>query len=144
MTTAQEFLSAGKQRRYRNFDAPHGLEHLQCVIRSLTQREREEYEADMVGQDGVKLDRAKLAKRELIRLTFCEGRADEHGELVEGHGNLIFSHRDLRDLADADSALVQCMYEQSRSHVGMRASDVDSLVGNSDAGPVSDSPTASA
>lgn len=112
-----------------------GLEqwNLSAAARSITEKERADYEASWL--DGKKqsldLDRLKLAKVKLIILVVCDDT-----------GRQLFQRGDEPKLLKLDSALTSLLYNASRKHCGFDDGDIERLVGNSEPVPADASPSA--
>lgn len=98
-------------------------------IRSLTERERAQFETDIV-QDDQDLDRDRLldAKRRLVVLTVCD--AD---------GNPVLSVDDVAALGEVDAAITGQVYDAARKLCGFESGDIERLAKNSLSVPADDS-----
>ena len=94
-------------------------------IRSLTEQERSQWEADSVDASGKpKKDRLLSARRRLICLT-----------LVDDADNLVLSPADESLLASQDGKAMEEIYRAAAAHCGISDADVELLAKNSLAGP---------
>tara|TARA_R110000765_G_C18788282_1_gene592240 strand:+ start:160 stop:561 length:402 start_codon:yes stop_codon:yes gene_type:complete len=121
-SSADDLLALKGKRRFGVAAVP---EHqISYRIKSLSERERNEYEARLINPKtgAVKVDRLKLAKVSLIVL--C---------VVDSDGNRVFTDSQTRDLLEIDSAITNSLHEQINDHVGFSDGDVDKLVKNSEA-----------
>jgi hypothetical protein len=116
----QEFLQR-TPRRYE--DVPLPVKGGTVRIRSLTEAEKEAFEAAMLTDSGqVKRSAMRSARRRLILL--C---------LVDDAGELLLQPTDIDALADLDGADLAVLQDAAMKHVGFKASDLDNLEKNSGA-----------
>ena len=111
-------LIAKAKRRYQEFMVPNfGT----VRIRSLTERERSNYEAEMLDSKG-NTRKVKLiqARRRLIALTVV----DSTGEL------LLNQPDDVKGLEDQDGSITDAIFEQAMLHCGIKENDIEVLVKN--------------
>jgi len=122
MTIAtREALLQPAKRRFREVPLP--ISGHRVRIRSLTQLEREQYQAAIFNDDQVRSD----AERQLV--VRC---------LADEEGNLMLEQGDVKALRELDSADTAVLYDACLSHTGMKARDIEKLVGNSGSGTVVD------
>ena len=94
-------------------------------IRSLTERERSNYEAEMLDSKGnSKLSKLVQARRRLIALTVV----DAGGEL------LLNQPGDVKALEEQDGKITDVIFDQSMQHCGIKENDIEVLVKNSEGG----------
>jgi hypothetical protein len=124
--TGVDDLLAPTPRRYKVLTLP--ISGKVVRIRSLTERESAEYQAAATrvqgGQPMLRADRLKDAARRFIVL--C---------LVDSAGNRILNDTHVLKLAEWDAADVQFLWEECSAHVGLKASDLEALVKNSESAP---------
>ena len=116
----REQLIAKSKRRYQEFEIP---DFGKIRIRSLTERERSNYEADIMGSKG-EFRKTKLvqARRRLIALT-----------VVDANGNLLLDQPgDVKALEEQDGAITDAIFDQAMVHCGLRENDIEILVKNSE------------
>lgn len=120
-----DFLAPAK-RRFKDVVLPVSKHKVR--LRSWMDGEKEDYESAMMDRKsgGLKMDRVKQARRELIRRSVC----DEHGEL-------LLSLADMDALKSLDAADMAVLQEACQEFCGFKNGDIDNLVGNSESGPVS-------
>jgi hypothetical protein len=120
LLTREELLSPAT-RRYEDFQTYDGR---QFRVRSLTERERSEFEAAILDGNGrPKRDRLVAARRRLICMT-----------LVGPDNELLFSQYDdkaMNALAEQDGRLMDDIYEAAATHCGIKNSDVEAIAKNS-------------
>lgn len=120
--TRSEFLAPTK-RRYLDVHLP--VKNGKVRIRSLTESEKEQYEADMLTDKGVvKRSAVRSARRRLVAL--C---------LVDGSGSLLLSPADVEALSQLDGADLAALQEACMSHVGFKEADIVNLEKNCGAVP---------
>lgn len=128
MLLTREQLMKPAERRYETFQAADGS---YFRVRSITERERSEFEASILdGKGNAKRDKLLSARRRLIMLT-----------LVDEQNRLLFGQHDdaaLAALADQDGRLMDSIYEAAARHCGIKDSDVEAIAKNSPATPVAD------
>lgn len=118
LATKEALLGATK-RRYRTVPI-EGVGEFR--IRSLTERERSNYEASLLSKSGgVVRDKMLTSRRRLIALT-----------LVDESGNLLLSEEDVERLEDVDSSVTVMLWEAARDHCGFTEQDIEDAVGNSE------------
>jgi hypothetical protein len=126
MLTREKFL-ARTPRRYTTVALP--VKGGDVRIRSLTESEKENYEAEMLTETGqVKRSGLRSARRRLIAL--C---------LVDDAGDLLLGREDLAALAELDGADLAVLQEACMKHVGFKAADIEALEKNCVAAPVASS-----
>ena len=111
----REQLLAKAKRRYQEFEVP---DFGKVRIRSLTERERSNFEADIQGSKG-EYRRSKMiqARRRLIALT-----------VVDGEGNLLLNQaNDVKALEEQDGSVTDAIFEQSMVHCGIKENDIEVL-----------------
>ena len=116
----REQLLAKSKRRFLEFEIPNfGL----VRVRSLTERERSNYEADVMGSKGeYSRNRMIKARRQLIALT-----------VVDASGNLLLNQPgDIKTLQDQDGSITDAIFGQVLVHCGITQNDIEILVKNSD------------
>lgn len=128
------FFAAGSARRFAPLKWPEFVSHLPAAqLRSLTERERSEYERKMLDKKGnVDGDKLLVAKCRLIIM--C---------VVDQNGEPVFREAQIQELMDTDSALTNHLYSQCKKHCGFDEDDIERLVGNSESTTVDDSPSVS-
>jgi hypothetical protein len=122
-STATDVLSAATKRRINPILElePWGLT---LFMRSMTEREKAEYEFSLIDADTGKVLQGKLkqARAALIAKTVC----DESG-------SLIFNEEQVKQLMSRDGKLVGVINRQCRKHVGLdkdekKEEDCDSTI----------------
>jgi hypothetical protein len=117
LTTRDTFLRPAK-RRFAHVDLPDGQ---RVRIRSLTEREKSEFEADILTTKGVpSRNRIADANRRLIVLT-----------LVDENGDLLLQPGDVASLEQLDGAVTGYLADEIGRHCGFAGSDIEGLVKNS-------------
>ena len=119
-------ILAMNKRRFADVEIP-GLGTLR--IRSLTERERSEYEAGFLDSDG-RATNLVDGKVRLIMLCVCNAS-----------GQRLFSDADKPALEAMDSIITNRLVDECRTHCGFTDEDMDVLVKNSDTTGGDDSPT---
>lgn len=117
--TREQMLAKAK-RRYMEIEIPN---FGKVRIRSLTERERSNFEADIQGNKG-EYKRAKIvqARRRLIALT-----------VVDDSGNLLLNQPDdVKTLEEQDGAITDAIFAQAMIHCGLGENDIEVLVKNSE------------
>lgn len=129
-SAAVDLLNLKGQRRFGQAVVP--AHNIRYRIRSLSERERNEFEAKLMNPKtgAVKVDRLKLAKVGLIAM--C---------IVDIDGNRVFTDAQAKELLDVDSAITDSLHEQISDFVGFSDGDVDKLVKNSGTTAKGGSPT---
>lgn len=128
LATREQFLKPAK-RRFLDVRLP--IAGITVRIRSMFEREKEEYEARLLNSKGdVTRDSMLNARRRLIAYCLC----DEDGER-------LLSDADIESMRDLDGADLAFLQEQCQSFVGFKSGDIEGLVKNSEAGPADNSPT---
>ena len=119
-----------KKRRYTYVEIPE-LE-LRVRIQSLTEKEKSEYETQILSKTGRGISRSRLidATRRLVAL--C---------VVDDKGNRLFASAEVSDLAEVDALVISRIAAECEQHVGMKEGDIEELVGNSETVHVEDSGT---
>lgn len=121
--TAAE-LTAPIKRRFHEFDVSLNGVTKRVRIRSLTERERSEYELSGTDASGKwKRDRAVAMKVSLIAL--C---------VVDGEGNQVLSTSDATKLLEQDGSVTGLIYDECVRHTGVDALSVDATAKNSGGG----------
>lgn len=116
MLTRDDLLKPA-QRRFANFRLSDGREFR---VRSLTEKERSEWELASVDKRGQpQRDRLISARRRLILAT-----------LVDGNGDLLMKLDDEAALADLDGRTAEEIYKAAAAHCGISDSDVETLTKN--------------
>lgn len=116
------------QRRYVDAPLPDGRK---LRLRSLTDREKSDYENEILtSKGGLNHSKVKAARRRLIVL--CA--VDEHNEVM-------LSAADVARLEEVDGAVTSAAYDAARIHCGFEAGDIEGLVKNSELIPDCSSPT---
>ena len=116
--TREQMLAKAK-RRYQEFEIP---DFGKIRIRSLTERERSNFEADTLGSKG-EFRKSKMvqARRKLIALT-----------VVDASGDLLLNESgDVKALEEQDGAITDAIFEQAMVHCGIKENDIEVLVKNS-------------
>jgi hypothetical protein len=114
------------KRQYQDFRLSNGMV---ARVRSLTERERADYEAGLLDpKGGFNKDRLLSARRRLVCMTLVEPTTNE----------LAFSINEEHLLADLNGKFVEDLYQAAKSICGISDSDVEAIVKNSDATPVAD------
>lgn len=114
----REQLIAKAKRRYQDFVVP---DFGTVRIRSLTERERSNYEAEMLDSKGnTRKSRLLQARRRLIALTVV----DPSGEL------LLNETGDVKALEEQDGSITDAIFEQAMIHCGIKENDIEVLVKN--------------
>jgi hypothetical protein len=122
-STAADFFSKTSERRI----APiAGLERwsLTAFMRSMTAREKDEFEASVLNDNLDKVDDERLmtAKARLVIACVCD--AD---------GRPLFEPSDVERVRNLDSKVIEVIHRQVNAHVGFDRGDIESLVKNSGA-----------
>ena len=130
-STATDFFAKTAERRI----APiNGLEQwgLTFCMRSMTAREKDEFEASVLNDDLTKVDdeRLKTAKARLVVECVCDDK-----------GTLLFGTKDVERVRDSDSKALEIIHSQIDSHVGFNRGDLEKLVKNSGAVRAASSPS---
>ena len=90
-------------------------------LRSITERERADYESGLLDSKGaIRKERLLSARRRLICLT-----------LVGPDDVPLFGINEEAALADQDGRMMEELYQAAAVHCGIKDSDVETLVGNS-------------
>ena len=99
------------------------------LVRALTGRERDAYEAGIVHPDGRKM-----------RYTLTNMRARLVSlSVIDEAGTRLFSDSDVELLGRKSAAALERVFEAAQRLSGLSAQDVDELVKNSESGPSDDS-----
>lgn len=117
----EDFL-APANRRYKDVHLP--VSGKKCRLQNLMEGEKESYESSMLNQKsgGLRMDRVKRARRELIAR--C---------LVKGDGTLLLGPEDVDALLKLDGADMAFLQEECQTHCGFKQGDIEGLVKNSEA-----------
>lgn len=123
MTTANDFFQKTAERRI----APvKGLEtwDITAFMRSMTQREKDDFEASVLDDDLNKVDteRLKTVKARLVIACLCDVT-----------GRSLFEASDVDRVRNLDSKVIEIIHRQIESHVGFDRKDLENLVKNSKA-----------
>ena len=118
---------APAQRRFKDVWLPVGGHKLR--LQSLMEGEKEAYESSMLNSKsgGLRMDRVKRARRELI--SRC---------LVKQDGTLLLGTEDVDALMKLDGADMAFLQEECQTFCGFKQGDIEGLVKNSEAAHVSD------
>jgi len=114
----REQLLAKAKRRFQEFEIP---DFGKVRIQSLTERERSNYEAEMLDSKGA-TRKSKLiqARRKLIALT-----------VVDVSGDLLLNESgDVKALEEQDGSITDAIFEQAMIHCGIKENDIEVLVKN--------------
>lgn len=123
-------LLGRSKRRYVDVPLPTGGK---VRVRSLSEAERTEHEMSVLDAKGDwKRSLAAQQRRRLIAVTVCDGE-----------GSLLFSTRNLEEVARLDSADAAAIFDAAAKLSGLRKSDIEELEGNSEEADGSDSPDGS-
>ena len=121
MFLTRDQLLKPADRRFLDVQLSNGS---QARLRSISERERSEYEAGLLdAKGGFKKDRLLSARRRLVCLT-----------LVDEQNATLFTVAEEGKLADQDGRLMEELY-QAASHCGIKDSDVEAIVKNSNPTP---------
>lgn len=116
----EQFLAAGKSRRY---DVVRDVPQLGDVrIRSLTEREKSEFEQRQLTRDGAKLSRAERLVRSRAALVACC--------VVDDAGERLLQDDDVDTLLGMDGLITQRLYDAIVVHVGYAKADIEALAKN--------------
>lgn len=92
----------------------------EVTIRAMSEGERSRYEASFLDKDGKpKMTTIEAARRRMI--VMC---------VIDDSGNPLLTLDDLAALADADSAALSRIYNESRDLSGFEQQDIEELTGN--------------
>lgn len=117
--TRDVFLAPAK-RRFKDVMLP--VRGIKLRIRSLMEREKEEYEAAFFRGDTVRKDKLVDSRRRLIVLCLCD--AD---------GQPILSNADLDSLKDLDGADIAHLARECEEHCGFKPGEIEATEKNSEA-----------
>ena len=114
------------KRRFKTLE-PLPVKRVCCRIRSLTERELSDYQAEVIAKkgDGLREDKLKDANRRLISL--C---------LVDGDGNTFINEEMRNEMANWDAADTTYLYDECAKFVGIKQGHIEDLVKNSETIPV--------
>lgn len=130
LTTLDQMKSQPAKRRYREETLP--VNQFRVRIRSLTELEYSEYQAETVQARGQGLKRERLVDANRRFISLC---------LVDADGNRLLSSQQAKELmADWDSADTSFLYQKCAEHCHVDPADVEELVGNSEGTSGDDSP----
>lgn len=116
----RESLLKKAERRYEEFELSINGETSTCRIRSLTERERSDYESAMQTAIGKKRDaRMRDAKRRLIVL--C---------VVDENNEPMLKYEDIHELESIDSRVTSTIFDRCVDLVGFGSDDIEDLSGN--------------
>ena len=120
------------ERRYIDVELPEV--GLVVRIQSLSEKEKSEYETQLVAKSGKGIirDRLQDATRRLIALCMV----DEKNERIFSRSKL-----DLDKISEIDSFVSSRIYEACQEHCGFNRNDIETTVGNSERITVEDSPS---
>lgn len=100
-------------------------------VRTMTGRERDEFEATMFeNRGGTMISNLRNLRARLLVRT-----------IVDDHGKPIFNRSDIAELGEKSAAALNRVYSVAQRINGLSQQDVDELVKNSEATPESDSST---
>jgi len=119
-------ILAANKRRYADVSIP-GVGTVR--VRSLTERERSEYEAGFLDSDG-KATNLVDGKVRLIVLCVCNAE-----------GQRLFSDADKEVLGGVDAVVTNALADICREHCGFTDADIEVLAKNSEATPADASPS---
>lgn len=103
---SKEMLLGAKARRFANINVP-GL-GAPVRIRSLTEREKSDYECRFLDKKGnTDRGRIKEMRRALICLT-----------VVDANGNTLLADEDAKALEDLDGGITTTIFAESQKHCG--------------------------
>jgi hypothetical protein len=123
LATKEQLLSFGRNRRFLEEDVP-GLGRVR--FRSLTERERSEYELSIYTSTGKPSPERMLSARlRLLAATLC----DHEGNLLFGSGD------ELLQVAGNDGRGWNDLYELAAKHVGIKSGETEDLVKKSETTP---------
>lgn len=112
IVTRDQLLSANK-RRFKQFPVP-GLPG-EVRIRSLTEREKANYEARFMDKGGnLSRDRLKEARRVLVMLI-----------VVDAEGNPILNDGDVKTLEEIDGNITSTIQAEGQIHCGITRAQVE-------------------
>lgn len=119
LTSRETFLAPAK-RRFAYVDLPNGQ---RVRIRSLTEREKSDFEAQILTTKGApSRNRVADANRRLIVIA-----------LVDENGDLLLTPMDVSAIESLDGAITGYLADEIGRHCGFGASDIEGLVKNSEA-----------
>ena len=109
-------------RRFVEVVAP-GFEHIgKLRFRSITERERSQYESHMLTTKGmVKLEKLEQQRQRLIAMCWVDGEGNPNLSISESH-----------KLQDLDAKLTAYMFDVCSEHCGLTREDFDELEKNSE------------
>lgn len=117
---SRELFLAPAKRRYRDVTLP--VVGLKYMIRSLTEGEKEAYEASLMTAKG-DVSKTSLigARRRLVVLCLCNGSKER-----------ILSDADVDAMREIDGADMAYLQDEIERHVGFKEGDIEGLVKNSE------------
>lgn len=127
MTLGRSELLAPAKRKFRDVETPLGT----VRMRSVTERERSQFESDTLDKSG------KLSKRSLLTvkprlIVMCA---------VDDSGELLFTSADIERLLEMDSITANLLSDEAQKLCGITETDIEELEKNSVAHPEEDSPS---
>jgi hypothetical protein len=120
LATRDELLSP-YQRRYDYVTLP--IKKATLRIQSLTEQEVNEFQNSLWNSDGTRLRRSKLDEADRRFVTLC---------IVDESGNRMLNDADIATLAKWDRSDLYYLYSKCSAHVGMKMSDIEEMIKNSE------------
>jgi hypothetical protein len=125
MAGIRDALQSRSARRFQDFRLSDGTEFR---VRSLTERERADFEASLFdGKGHVIKDRMLSARRRLVCMT-----------LVDENNNPVYRVDEEHLLGDLDGGLVEELYQAAQKVCGLKDADVETVAKKSAAIRVAD------
>lgn len=129
-----DYLKANSDTRYVSVPIPEWGDRI-VVVRSLTSKEKDSYEASCMRNIRIKGKRdtefdAKQARLKLLLLAICK---------EEGNPDAMFVAKDIEFLASKNSAAIERLFDVAASLSRITDTDLRDLVGNSELGQTVDS-----
>jgi len=122
-SSATDFFTAAATRR---IEPIAGLDQwkIRAFMRSMTAREKDDFEASVLTDELDKVDdeRLKTAKARLVIACVCDEK-----------GSPLFTDADLDRVRGLDSKVIEIIHRQVNSHVGFDRGDLERLLKNSEA-----------
>lgn len=119
---AELFGRAACARRFKTLD-PLPVSGFVIRIRSLTEREKSEWESEAIAKkgDGIRMQKMKDAGRRLIQR--CA---------VDDAGNPFITDAQREEMADWDSADTAFLYDECAKHCGVKQGELEDIAKNSE------------
>lgn len=121
-STAADFLATKGKRRYADCKAAERI-GLTARMQSLSQREKQEYEAKALDPTGNALSLDHLKRQRCRLIVLC---------LVDENNHPIFTTDHIDELNELDAGFIEPAFDEIARHVGYAAGEIDALVKNAD------------